>query len=237
LDWHHVDSYFRPNAIGRYSFDDQNNIAFNKFDKGFDLAITMDCSQCPVHPQLKPIFTEQTARFAETVRKHDAEPVFFRSWAYADKPEMTAQLTEQYSLPSNAIHALVIPAGLAFARSIEKPPDLNLYAPGKRHPSLLGTYLAASIVFAALYDNRQSGTATRRVSSLRSLASCRPSPGHGAEILWRRYNELGEHREIVRSDQDPRIRRSGRAATCARSISTRRSCRRGGQPGFSHPIH
>lgn len=28
LDWHDVDSYFRPNAIGRYSFDDQNNIIF-----------------------------------------------------------------------------------------------------------------------------------------------------------------------------------------------------------------
>jgi hypothetical protein len=129
LDWHHVDSYFRPNAIGRYSFDDQNNIAFNKFDKLFDLAITMDCSQCPVHPQLKPIFTEQTARFAETVQKHDAEPVFFRSWAYADKPEMTAQLGEQYTSPGNANHALVVPAGIAFARSIEKPPILIFMHP------------------------------------------------------------------------------------------------------------
>jgi hypothetical protein len=157
LDWHDVESYFRPNAIGRYSFDDQNNIVFNKLDKLFDLAITMDCSQCPIHPQLKPIFAEQTARFAETVRKHGAEPVLFMSWAHADKPEMTAQLAEQYTLAGNANHALVIPAGLAFARSTEKRPDLNLYAPDKRHPSLLGTYLAASTVFAALYDKSPIG--------------------------------------------------------------------------------
>jgi hypothetical protein len=157
LDWHDVESYFRPNAIGRYFFDDQNNIVFNKLDKLFDLAITMDCSQCPIHPQLKPIFVEQTARFAETVRKHGAEPVFFMSWAYADKPEMTAQLAEQYTSVGNANHALVIPAGLAFARSIEKRPDLDLYAPDKRHPSLLGTYLAASTVFAALYDKSPVG--------------------------------------------------------------------------------
>jgi hypothetical protein len=29
LDWHDVDSYFRRIAFGRYSFDDQNDIAFN----------------------------------------------------------------------------------------------------------------------------------------------------------------------------------------------------------------
>jgi hypothetical protein len=72
LDWHDVDSYFRPNAVGRYSFDAQKDIVFNKLDKLFDLAITTDCSQCPIHPQLKPIFSDQTARFAQTVRKHGA---------------------------------------------------------------------------------------------------------------------------------------------------------------------
>src|SRR5262249_40069246 len=50
--WHDVESYFRPNAIGAYSFDDDNNVVFNKIDRLFDLAIMMDCSQCPIHPQL-----------------------------------------------------------------------------------------------------------------------------------------------------------------------------------------
>ena len=30
FDWHDVDSYFRPNAVGSYSFDAKNNIVFNK---------------------------------------------------------------------------------------------------------------------------------------------------------------------------------------------------------------
>src|SRR5215813_3760612 len=33
FDWHDVESYFRPNAVGAYSFDDNNNIHFNKSDK------------------------------------------------------------------------------------------------------------------------------------------------------------------------------------------------------------
>ena len=150
FDWHDVESYFRPNAIGSYSFDENNNVVFNKLDKLFDAAVMMDCSQCPIHPRLKPVFTEFARKNSEIVRAHGARPVFFMSWAYADKPEMTAQLAEAYTTAGNENNALVIPAGLAFARAVGKQPELNLYAPDKRHPSLAGTYLAACTVFAVL---------------------------------------------------------------------------------------
>ncbi|MDI1261687.1 MAG: hypothetical protein PS018_00320 [bacterium] len=150
IDWHDVESYFRPKAIGSYSFDDQNNVNFNKLDKLFDVAIMMDCSQCPIHPVLKSVFTEYTKKDSDIVRAKGAKPVFFMSWAYADKPEMTAQLAEAYTVAGNANNALVIPAGLAFAKAVGKQPELNLYAVDKRHPSLAGTYLAACVVFSAL---------------------------------------------------------------------------------------
>jgi hypothetical protein len=150
FDWHDVESYFRPNAIGNYSFDDNNNVVFNKPDKLFDVAVMMDCSQCPIHPRLKSVFTGYAKKNSEIVRSHGARPVFFMSWAYADKPEMTAQLAEAYTIAGNDNNALVIPAGLAFARAIGKQPELNLYAPDKRHPSLAGTYLASCVVYAAL---------------------------------------------------------------------------------------
>jgi hypothetical protein len=72
------------------------------------------------------------------------------SWAYKDAPEMTAQLAEQYALAGNANDALVIPAGLAFARAIARRPALELYQPDLRHPTLPGTYLAACTAYAAL---------------------------------------------------------------------------------------
>jgi hypothetical protein len=156
-DWHDVESYFRPNAIGSYSFDNDNNIVFNKLDKLFDLAIMMDCSQCPIHPQLKSVFVEYSKRHADTVRKHGAKPVFFMSWAYADKPEMTAQLAEAYTRAGNDNDAFVIPAGLAFARALAQRPQLNLYAPDKRHPSLAGTYLAAATIYGSLMKKSPAG--------------------------------------------------------------------------------
>jgi hypothetical protein len=155
--WHDLDAYFKPGGIGSYSFDPNNNVVFNKIDKLFDLAIMMDCSQCPIHPELKGIFTDYAKRYSDTARKNGAKPVFFMSWAYADKPEMTAQLAEAYVKAGNDNDALVIPAGLAFARAIAQRPALNLYVPDKRHPSMAGTYLAACTSYAAIFGKSPVG--------------------------------------------------------------------------------
>lgn len=69
-NWHDVESYFRPDALGQYSFDDNNNVVFNKIDRLFDLAIMMDCSQCPIHPRLQSVFYEYSRKHSETVRRH-----------------------------------------------------------------------------------------------------------------------------------------------------------------------
>ncbi len=157
LDWHDVASYFRPNALGSYSFDARNNIVFHEPGKLFDLAIMMDCSQCPVHPKLQAAFWQYAKKHSAEVRKHGALPVLFMSWAYADKPEMTAQLAEAYTRAGNEFNALVIPAGLAFAKSLKERPRLNLYQPDLRHPSLSGTYLAACTVYASLFRKSPGG--------------------------------------------------------------------------------
>jgi hypothetical protein len=157
LDWHDMASMLRDNGLGKYSFVGDNEIRFNKPGKQFDVAIMMDCSQCPVHPQLKPIFHETVKKYSGLLDKASVRPVLFMSWAYKDKPEMAAQLAEQYTIAGNANNALVIPAGLAFAKSIERRPSLELYELDKRHPSLAGTYLAACATFAALYDQSPIG--------------------------------------------------------------------------------
>ena len=158
FDWHDVDSYFRPNAIGKYSFDAQNNVVINPPRKPlFDAAILMDCSQCPIHPQMKAVFAEYAKKHSDTVKRHGSVPVFFMSWAYKDKPEMTAELAEAYTKAGNENGVLVIPVGLAFAKAIALRPDLELYAPDKRHPSLAGTYLAAATTYAALFNQSPVG--------------------------------------------------------------------------------
>src|SRR4029078_9207933 len=96
----------------------------------------MDASQCLIHAELSKLFYERTAKDSEIARRHGAEPVFFMSWAYADKPEMTEQLAAAYAKAGATNHAKVIPAGYAFARSLATRPDVQLYVADKRHPTL-----------------------------------------------------------------------------------------------------
>jgi hypothetical protein len=157
LNWHDMESYFRPGALAEYSFVADNEVQFNEFDKLFDVVIMMDCSQCPINPRLQDRFHEYVAKHSATVVRNGARPVLFMTWAYENRPEMTAALAEQYTIAGNENNALVIPAGLAFAKARGKRPDIRLYQPDQSHPSLAGTYLAALTCYAAIFRKPPDG--------------------------------------------------------------------------------
>ena len=158
LSWHNVEAYFSPEGVGSYSFLPGNKVVFNPPDrKLFDLAVMLDCSQCPVHPTLRPVFFEYAKKHSDTVRKHGAEPVLFMSWAYTEKPDMIDGLADAYTQAGNENNALVIPAGLAFAAALKQRPDFKLIVADGRHPTLAGTYLSACVSYAALFKRSPVG--------------------------------------------------------------------------------
>lgn len=127
--------------------------------KEFDAVIMMDCSWCAV--ERKAVFAKTVAKDVTIVRRHDAAPVLFMTWAYADKPRMIDALSDVYTAAGNDNSTLVIPAGLAFARSLSRRPELALHVPDRSHPSLAGTYLAACVVMASVYRRSPVGNAYR----------------------------------------------------------------------------
>jgi hypothetical protein len=157
INWHDVSAHFKPGGVGSYSFAADNSVKFNTFDKPFDAVIMMDCSQCPIHPQLQSVFHETVKKHVATVRANKAEPVLFASWAYQDQPEMTEQLAAEYAKAGKEHNAVVVPAGRAFANSVKIKPTVNLYDADKRHPSLAGTYLSACVVMATLFKQDPVG--------------------------------------------------------------------------------
>ena len=152
LNWHDMEAYLKPGSgMASYSFVGDNEVVFNTVERPFDVVLMNDCSQCPVHPKLVGLFHEYVKKHGDTAKRLGATPVLFMTWAYADKPEMTEQLAEQYVRAGNENGLLVIPAGLAFAKALKRNSELSLYASDKRHPSPAGTYLAAATAYAALF--------------------------------------------------------------------------------------
>jgi hypothetical protein len=125
----------------------------------WDVVILQGHSNEPIDPKKSKEF-DQTARFyVDLIREAGAKPAFFMTWAYTDKPEMTEPLGDAYTRIGNETGAIVLPAGLAFARALDKRPDLVLRIDDKKHPTLMGTYLTACVFYAALYDKSPVGVA------------------------------------------------------------------------------
>jgi hypothetical protein len=158
LNWHNVEAYLKPGGVASAEIGHNNEVLINTFDKLFDGVMMMDCSQCTVHPKLQPKFHEYVAKHSATARKHGAAPILFMSWATGKVTDMTARVAAEYIKAGKQNNALVVPAGLAFANAIAARPDLDLYAPDGRHPSLMGTYLAACTVVASVYKTNPTGS-------------------------------------------------------------------------------
>jgi hypothetical protein len=123
----------------------------------FDAVMMMDCSRCPYDEATRPVFHQYVKKHATTIRDKGATPFLFMTWAYADKPEMIDVLAREYVQAGKDNAIAVVPVGLAFARALERRPDIRLHVADRRHPSLEGTYLAACTVLASVYGRNPVG--------------------------------------------------------------------------------
>jgi hypothetical protein len=123
----------------------------------WDVVIMQGHSLGPIGEATAEPFQKAAREYSTIIRAHGAQPVFFMTWAYTDKPEMTAELDAAYSEIGSELGAQVVPVGLAFAAVTDDRPDLELRIADARHPTLAGTYLAACTFYAALYGLSPEG--------------------------------------------------------------------------------
>ncbi len=101
-------------------------------------------------------FHEYAARLAQLTRNTGAEPAFFMTWAFWSEPAMIEQIAQAYVEAGNANRALVVPAGLAWEQFRRERAAISLYS-DNRHPSTAGTYLAACVFLASLFNESPVG--------------------------------------------------------------------------------
>ncbi|MGI9238973.1 MAG: DUF4886 domain-containing protein [Woeseiaceae bacterium] len=123
----------------------------------WDVVVMQGHSRGPISEDTAEPFQQAARKFARIAREQGTRPVFFMTWAYTDKPEMTAQLDAAYTDIGRELGAEVVPVGLAFERVTTERPDIALRIADAKHPSLAGTYLAACTFFAALYEQSPEG--------------------------------------------------------------------------------
>jgi hypothetical protein len=88
------------------------------------------------------------ARFADLARSQGASPYLLGVWS-AGKLGIQEPI-DSYAAAGAAAHAPVLPAGTAWREAWKRKPSLALHTRDGLHPSRLGAYLAALVVYGGL---------------------------------------------------------------------------------------
>ncbi|WP_445680139.1 hypothetical protein [Radicibacter daui] len=137
------------------------NLALQSRLVPWDVAVFQGNSTEPVDekPESREYFTESAGRMAAAAQQAGTQVLYFMTWAPKDAPDQTVRLAEAYLEIAGKTGGTVAPVGLAFARAQQAAVAPDLYFVDGKHPSLAGTYLAACVFFAVLYNRSPLGGA------------------------------------------------------------------------------
>jgi len=148
--WHHnVDHPLNHKKIGA--------------KKPFELVIIQGGSGETDTKSERKIFSDSVEEIVNKVHASGAEAALYMIHAYVAphknaNPKMITDIKKMYIEAGNKNNALVIPVGIAFENAYSAMPNIELHKPfDGSHPSLLGTYLAACVVFGSITQKSPLG--------------------------------------------------------------------------------
>jgi hypothetical protein len=134
----------------------------------WDVVVLQEQSQLPAMEQVRRQQMYPAARsLVRAIRAAGARPMFFLTWAHrAGMPEsgmpdyqgMQAQIGTGYLAIARELGAPVAPVGYAWSAAYAQDPNLDLWQADGSHPTELGTYLAACVFYAAIFDQSPVGS-------------------------------------------------------------------------------
>lgn len=146
----------------------EGNLQFQNTLKNWDVVVFQGNSTEPISK--KTSSREYFQKSAQTMSKiaHEAgsKVVYFMTWAPKAHPELMDSLEKAYNQIAQDTGGYVAPVGLAFRNAQRQYPDIELYFVDGKHPSLAGTYLAANVFFATLYNQSPIGGAVPQGSDM-----------------------------------------------------------------------
>lgn len=99
--------------------------------------------------------------WAEAAQEGGADVYFYVTWSREWDPYMQEPILKAYQQVARQNNARIIPIGPAWERAQQLRPNLRLYDPDGSHPSNIGTYLTACVIYGVLTGASPVGLTNR----------------------------------------------------------------------------
>jgi hypothetical protein len=163
----------------------------DKIARGWDFVVLQEQSVRPaVVAERERAMYPAARELDEAIRRADGRTVFYMTWGrrsgrspagHEDFASMQAALRAGYSEIARELDAMLAPVGDAWESALSLEPQPELYEGDGSHPSLAGSYLAACVFFAVIFDESPvgldftAGLDPEPAATLQRLAAQRPS--------------------------------------------------------------
>jgi hypothetical protein len=123
----------------------------------YDHVVLQEQSTLPVKNAKR--MHENVRLFDEAIKAAGAKTVLYMTWARQNTPESQQAITDAYASIGRELGAAVVPVGLAWQRFLGKHDQPVLHDKDQSHPALAGSYLAACVFLAVLFEQSPVGIA------------------------------------------------------------------------------
>lgn len=143
---------YRTIAFGGYSLEDhwnQGDARAALASGTWDVVVMQQGPSALAESQVN--LREWAIRFAHEARGYGTQPALLTVWPESYRRSALAQVIASYRKAAAASGATLLPGGAAWQGVWSCDARIPLYGPDGFHPSRLGTYLAALVVYGRLF--------------------------------------------------------------------------------------
>lgn len=122
---------------------------------GYDYVVLQEQSTLPVKNPGR--MAENVRLFDKAINSAESKTVLYMTWARQHAPESQQVIADAYNSVGEELEAIVVPVGLAWQRFLTEHEQPVLYDRDQSHPTLAGSYLAACVFLAVLFQSNPVG--------------------------------------------------------------------------------
>ena len=108
-------------------------------------------------PDSQVLLRDYVERFDRVIREANAKTALYMVWPSRARYRDMAGVITSYTNAAKSVEGTLLPAGLAWHLGFQREPELPLYGEDQFHPSRLGSYLAALVIYEGLTGEPTEG--------------------------------------------------------------------------------